>query len=115
MNNFIIHDSIIHDLLSDKLHAYREKLQKQNSYLSSSLKEERDELEKTLTPEQLKLVDKYIFSLSMWNDDISAEVEIMAINYGIKIGMELQTFFLSELNPCDPACYDDDVYGDKNR
>jgi len=88
-------DSILHNLLY-KVHLgdYRESLEKDESdNISKWLKQARENLENNLNADQLKLVDKYKFNLELRQEDIEIQTEIRLLNYGIKIGMELQKAF----------------------
>ena len=88
-------DSIIHELVFRKyIYSYREQLEKDESdNISKWVREARADLEKCLTAEQLKLVDKYKHDLILREEDIDIQTEIRLLNYGIKIGMQLQKAF----------------------
>ncbi len=88
-------ESLIFDLLeSKKIGGYREKLKKSdNGNLSKWVLEAREELEKRLNEEQMKLEDKYKFKLNLLHDYIVYESDIRILNYGIKMGMQLQKSF----------------------
>ena len=88
-------DSIIHELVFRRyIYDYKEQLEKDESdNISKWVCEAREKLEKELNEEQLKLVDKYIFDLQLRKEDIDIQTEIRLLNYGIKIGMQLQKDF----------------------
>lgn len=86
-------DSIIYDLLSLKLHKYRKKLENIDNIFAKWVKESREELENSLSKEQLTLVDKHIHNLVLKEEEIELLYQINLLNYGIKIGMQLQEAF----------------------
>lgn len=83
--------SVIYDLLlMEKLGPYREELGKEEDSFKKMADEEREKLKTTLNEEQLELVDKYVHCLYLHEEDINFQVELRALNYGIKIGVQLQ-------------------------
>lgn len=89
-------ESLIYDLLSHKLYEYRQKLEKEENNFSEWIKKSREDLEKSLTSEQLKLVDSYKHNLILREEDIMIREEMKLLNMGIKIGMQLQKAFDEE-------------------
>ncbi len=87
--------SEIYDLLEmKKLGKYREELEKdENDNFNISMQESRELLVKKLGSDDIKLLDKYKFDIDMRNDYINYQVGIIVLNYGIKIGMQLQSAF----------------------
>lgn len=84
-------DSVIYDLLlMEKLGPYREELGKEEDGFKKLADEEREKLKTTLNEEQLELVDKYVHSLYLHEEEVNFQVELRALNYGIKIGVQLQ-------------------------
>ena len=84
-------DSIIYDYLDPKmLYPYREELKKADGSLTNWEREEKEKLVKSLNEEQKNLLDTYLHSLSLLEEDIDLQVGIRTLNYGIKIGMRLQ-------------------------
>ena len=88
-------DSLLFDLLQAKLlYNFREELEQQNGdNFSRWVNEARKELENKLNEKQLKLVDKYVSSINLREEEINFNVGIKTLNYGIKIGMQLQKAF----------------------
>ncbi|MDE6355947.1 MAG: hypothetical protein K2L67_01765 [Clostridia bacterium] len=88
-------DSLIFDLLfKGHIFDYREKLEKEeNDAIYKSLSEARAKVEKALDEEQLKLVDNYVYHFNMRKDELEFMTGIRILNYGVKIGMELQKAF----------------------
>lgn len=88
-------DSIIYGLLfRNYIFDYRKQLEKDESdKISKWVLESREKLEKNLSAEQLELVDSYKHFLTLREEDIDVQTEIRILNYGIKIGMELQKAF----------------------
>lgn len=84
-------DSVIYDLLlMEKLGPYREELEKKEDGFKKMADEEREKLKTTLNEEQLELVDKYVHSLNLHEENVNFQVESRALNFGIKIGVQLQ-------------------------
>lgn len=81
------------DLLDQKLLPYYEELQKEDPDEIAKLENMREELEKALTDEQLKLSDTYKNSCALREELIEIQMQIRILNYGVKIGMELQKAF----------------------
>ena len=90
-------DSMLHDLLSHKLYTYREELEAEENNFSRWVRESREELEKSLNSEQLKLVDRYKHRLALREEDIELQVEMRLMNLAVKIGMQLQQAFINEM------------------
>ena len=87
-------NSLIFDLLfKDSIYDYREELEKEENILSKWVNEAREVLEKNLSEEQLKLVDKYKHNIILLEEDIDLQTGIKILNYGIKIGIQLQKAF----------------------
>ncbi len=83
--------SVIYDFLShDKIYPYREELEKEENTYTRWVRESREKLEKTLNEEQLKLVDTHLHNLCLLNEYIECQVGIRTLNFGIKIGVQLQ-------------------------
>lgn len=81
------------NLLDKKLLPYYEKLQNEDPDEIAKLEDMRKELEKALTDEQLKLSNKYKHSCALREESIEILMQIRILNYGVKIGMELQKAF----------------------
>ncbi len=76
------------------IYDYRNELEKEeNDNLSKWLREAREVLEKNLTAEQLKLVQSFEYRLNSREEYIDFQTGIRILNYGVKIGMELQKAF----------------------
>lgn len=88
-------DSLLYDLLEAKLlYNFRAELEQQNGdNFSRWVNEARKELENKLSEKQLKLVDKYVSSVNLREEEINFNMGIRTLNYGIKIGMQLQKAF----------------------
>ena len=83
--------SVIYDLLApNKLDPYRKKLENTDCSSLRDIHEKRKILENTFTEEQLKTIDGYIRELSLFEEYIDFQVELRALNHGIKIGIQLQ-------------------------
>ena len=83
--------SIIYDLLApDKLYPYRTELKGADDNFTRWERKDREALEKSLNEEQTKLLKNYLHSLMLLDEYINGQVELRALNYGIKIGMQLQ-------------------------
>lgn len=87
--------SLLYELLMQSyIYDYRNELEKEeNDNLSKWLREAREVLEKNLTAEQLKLVQSFEYRLNSREEYIDFQTGIRILNYGIKIGMELQKAF----------------------
>ena len=90
--------SFLYDLIyMVKLKDYRDKLEKdENDGFFKDERKAREELEKTLSTEQLKLLKDYIFHFDLRLDYLNYQTDIKLLNYGVKIGMELQKAFDDE-------------------
>lgn len=88
----IMEKSLIYELLSIKyITKYRAELEKEeDDNLTKWYNAARLALEEKLDAEQMKLLKKYNFNYGMREEYIDFQVDIMVLNYGIKIGMELQ-------------------------
>ncbi len=88
-------ETFLYELVARKyIYDYREQLEKDNSdNLSKCVAEGREALEKALNKEQLKLVDRYLAELDYKNGYINLMTGTRILNYGIKIGMNLQKSF----------------------
>ena len=86
-------ESLIFDLLSDKLFKYREELKKAENNFTEWAKKSREALEKSLNKEQLELVGKYKHDSYLNEEYIQFQYDIKLLNLGIKIGMQLQKAF----------------------
>lgn len=87
-------NSLLFDLLfKDNIYGYREKLKKEDNCLTKWVNEAWEVLEKNLSAEQLKLVDDYKSEINLRKEDIDFETGIRILNYGVKIGMQLQKAF----------------------
>lgn len=82
--------SVIYDLLSSKLENYRNELKNEDSKLTKYDGEEKEKLEKSLNEEQLKFLKRYIHDLFLIEEYIDFQIGIRTLNYGIKIGIQLQ-------------------------
>lgn len=84
--------SVIYDLLAPKkIDPYREKLKEsEDGNLAKWEHDDKEIFEKTLNEEQKKLFKKYLHSLSLFEEYIDYQVEMRAMNWGIKIGAQLQ-------------------------
>lgn len=87
--------SLLYELLMQSyIYDYRNELEKEeNDNLSKWLREAREVLEKNLTAEQLKLVQSFEYRLDSREGYINFQTGIRILNYGVKIGMELQKAF----------------------
>ncbi len=87
--------SLLYELLMQSyIYDYRNELEKEeNDNLSKWLREAREVLEKNLTAEQLKLVQSFEYRLNSREEYIDFQTGIRILNYGVKIGMELQKAF----------------------
>lgn len=87
--------SLLYELLMQSyIYDYRNGLEKEeNDNLSKWLREAREVLEKNLTAEQLKLVQSFEYRLNSREEYIDFQTGIRILNYGVKIGMELQKAF----------------------
>lgn len=88
-------DSILYDLIEAwYLGKYREMLNKENDdYFSQSVIKSRQLIEKTFNEEQLKLIDRYRHEITLREENIEIQTSIKLLNYGVKIGMQLQKAF----------------------
>lgn len=87
-------ESLIYDLLEKEyIFTYREELEKCNNYYMEWINKERKNLEKILNKKQLKAVDSYKLSCKWREDYLDYLIGIKTLNYGIKIGMEMQKAF----------------------
>lgn len=88
-------ESFICDLIEmAHLGELREKLRNDESY--NCVKDDNaalDKLKNTLNPEQFKLVKDYIFQNQLKEEFIYYQSDIKLLNYGIKIGMQIQKSF----------------------
>lgn len=83
--------SVIYDLLApEKIDAYREELEKADNTFTKWKQDAEEELEKTLNDEQRKLFKHYLYKLGNLEEYIDCLVEIRVLNWGIKIGAQLQ-------------------------
>lgn len=84
--------SVIYDMLApEKLDKYRKELfEKEQGNFKKWIDESREEIEKTFNKEQIKIIDEYIRNLQRLEDYVDFQVEVRAMNYGIKIGVQLQ-------------------------
>jgi len=87
--------SLLYELLTQSyIYDYRNELEKEeNDNLSKWLRDSREVLEKNLTAEQLKLVQSFEYRLNSREEYIDFQMGIRILNYGVKIGMELQKAF----------------------
>ncbi len=87
--------SLLYELLMQSyIYDYRNELEKEeNDNLSKWLREAREVLEKNLTAEQLKLVQSFEYRLNSREEYIDFQTGIRILNYGVKIGLELQKAF----------------------
>ena len=87
--------SLLYELLTQSyIYNYQNRLEKEeNDNLSKWLREAREVLEKNLTAEQLKLVQSFEYRLNSREEYIDFQTGIRILNYGVKIGMELQKAF----------------------
>ncbi len=84
-------NSLIYDLLlMDKLGPYREELRKVEDYFFKQKQQSQQQLERTLNEEQLKLLKDFMHYCELHEEGISFQVETRALNFGIKIGAQLQ-------------------------
>lgn len=90
--------SILYELLFNRyIGDYRKELENEkDDNFTKWLNTSRIELEKTLNTEQLQLLNKYKHNYDLREEDIDFQTGIKILNYGIKIGMELQKAFDSE-------------------
>lgn len=88
-------NSLLYELLMQSyIYDYRNELEKEeNDNLSKWLREAREVLEKNLTAEQLKLVQSFEYRLNSREEYIDFQTGIRILNYGVKIGLELQKAF----------------------
>ncbi len=83
--------SVIYDLLAPvRLDPYRKKLENTDCCTLRDIREKRKILENVFTEEQLKTIDSYIHNLALFEEYIDFQVELRALNHGIKIGVQLQ-------------------------
>ena len=84
--------SAIYDFLSPKaLDNYREELtEKEEGNFHKWEHNDKEALEQTLNEEQKKLLEKYLHSLRLFEEYVDYQVELRALNWGIKIGVQLQ-------------------------
>ncbi len=84
-------ESIIYELLHSKyIYAYREKLLEEDTNFTKWVRESRESLEKTLNSNDMKLVNKFITDNNMCEDYIDYQTGIKILNYGIRIGLQIQ-------------------------
>ncbi len=84
-------NSLIYDLLlMDRLGPYREELRKVEDYYFKQKQQSQQQLEQSLNGEQLKLLKDFMHYHELHEEDISFQVETRALNFGIKIGVQLQ-------------------------
>lgn len=91
--------SFIHDLLSTHLYPYYDSLVNKDDKDLAEIKSIRADLEKALSEEQLKLADKYKYLCDLREEYIEFQMQVRILNYGVKIGMELQEFFDEHFKP----------------
>ena len=88
-------ESFICDLIEmAHLGELREKLRNDESY--NCVKDDNaalDKLKNTLNPDQFKLVKDYIFQNQLKEEFIYRQSDIKLLNYGIRIGMQIQKSF----------------------
>ena len=91
-------ESLLYDFIEmSNLGEYRDKLKSdENDIFAKYEREAWEKLEKALTKEQIKLVDSYTHQINMREEYIDSQTEIKLLNYGIKIGMQLQKAFDDE-------------------
>lgn len=91
-------ESLLMDLIeTNSLLKYRDELRKNESDpLAVSKRAAYGKLVKSLTGEQLKLVKEYKFQADLYEEDINVQTNIKILNYGVKIGMQLQKAFDEE-------------------
>ena len=91
-------ESLIYDFIEmSNLGEYRDKLKSdENDIFAKYEREAWEKLEKAVTKEQIKLVDSYTHQINMREEYIDSQTEIKLLNYGIKIGMQLQKAFDDE-------------------
>lgn len=87
--------STLYDALYDAYFSdFRAELEKeQNDYPTKCVQDAREAIEKKLSAEDLKLVDDFIFNFSLREDFINRQAGIKILNYGVKLGMELEEAF----------------------
>lgn len=86
--------TFLYDLVAICLRKYRMQLEKDTKNVYNKwVVEWREKLENALNAEQLDIADGYAHSLRAWDEDIQLMYEIRVLNYGVKIGMELQKAF----------------------
>ena len=90
--------SFIHELLSTHLSPYYNDLVNEDDKDLAEIKSVRAELEKALSEEQLKLSDKYKHLCVLREEYVEFQMQVRILNYGIKIGMELQEAFTKYFN-----------------
>ena len=90
MDTSLLYDFIDLSRLSD----YRGELTKdENDGYFQNERKAREELEIVLSKEQMKLVDKYKHCFNLREGYINYQLGIKLLNYGIKIGMQIQKAF----------------------
>lgn len=87
-------NSLLYDLLERKLNAYYDKLVTADKTELEEIKDARAKLEKALTKEQLELSDAYKHLCVLRDEYIEFQVKIRLLNYGVRIGMQLQKSFV---------------------
>ncbi|MDE5721297.1 MAG: hypothetical protein K2I30_00950 [Clostridia bacterium] len=87
--------SLLYDIIEmNKLNDYRDELIKdENDGFFKDERCAREELEKLLSKEHMKLVDRYKFHINLREGYINYQTSIKLLNYGIKIGMQIQKAF----------------------
>ena len=87
--------SLLYDCIElSRLGKFRENVRKDDAcgFLKDEL-ELRKKLESALNEEQLELVDSYFHCVRMCEEHVYFYSDIKLLNYGIKIGMQIQKAF----------------------
>ena len=82
--------SVIYDLLEGKIQDRREELEKEETFFKKDADEDLNKLEKSLNEEQLKILKSYKRNLMLHEEYVDYQVGIRTLNYGIKMGIQLQ-------------------------
>ena len=87
-------DTFLYDLVETALWKFREKLKnKTDGNFYEEVKKAQKKLESELNEKQLKLAYDYAHSVLMREEYIQLSYDIRVLNYGVRIGMQLQKAF----------------------
>ncbi len=81
---------LIDIIYAQVLHRLRERIEKEDHSIITSVDNERSALSEKLNEEQEKLLGMYVSALELRYDYINYEMNKFVLNVGIKYGMELK-------------------------